>query len=178
MCPAHFIRLLTILPTIHDLVKTSCLWSYILLLSTLFTPALVLIQLFSHTCSLFCCSSDRTNVAKPLYVLAGTTQESRTFPISFLEICQSILTLSTLVDAFDTVCIPRRTSISTRPLSGTSCRTHNVISVVGHIFKFISNTYFSCRTFISIIIIVGYIFQLSDTDFNYKAHISIVGHIF
>ena len=58
MCPAHFIRLLTILPTIQALVPTSSLMSFILLLSTLFTPPILLIQLFSNTCSLCWCSSD------------------------------------------------------------------------------------------------------------------------
>ena len=52
MCPAHFIRLLTILPTIQALVPTSSRKSFILRLSTLRTPAILLIQLFSHTCSL------------------------------------------------------------------------------------------------------------------------------
>ena len=55
MCPAHFIRLLTILPTIQALVPTSSLRSFILRLSTLLTPAIFLIQLFSHTCSLLLC---------------------------------------------------------------------------------------------------------------------------
>ena len=54
MCPAHLIRLLTVLPTTQALVPTSSLRSFILLLSTLFTPAILLIQLFSHTCSLRC----------------------------------------------------------------------------------------------------------------------------
>ena len=71
MCPAHFIRLLTILPTVQALVPTSSLRSFVLLLSTLLTPAILLIQLFSH-CSLCCCSLDRTTVSEP-YVLAGTT---------------------------------------------------------------------------------------------------------
>ena len=52
MCPAHFIRLLTISPTMQALVPTSSLRSYILRLSTLRTPAILLIQLFSHTYSL------------------------------------------------------------------------------------------------------------------------------
>ena len=65
MCPAHFIRLLTILPTMQALVPISSLRSFILLLSTFFTPAILLIQLFSHTCSLCWCSSDRANVSKP-----------------------------------------------------------------------------------------------------------------
>ena len=57
MCPAHFIRLLTILPTMQALVPTSSRKSFILRLSTLRTPAILLIQLFSHTCSLCWCSS-------------------------------------------------------------------------------------------------------------------------
>ena len=65
MCPAHFIRLLTILPTIQALVQTSSLRSFILRLSTLLTPAIFLIQLFSHTCRLCWCSSDRANVSNP-----------------------------------------------------------------------------------------------------------------
>ena len=52
MCSAHFIRLLTILPTIQALVPTSSRRSFILRLSTLLTQAIFLIQLFSHTCSL------------------------------------------------------------------------------------------------------------------------------
>ena len=52
MCPTHFIRLLTILPTIQAFVPTSYRRSFILRLSTLLTPAIFLIQLFSHTCSL------------------------------------------------------------------------------------------------------------------------------
>ena len=52
MCPAHFIRVLTILPTLQAFVPTSSLRSFILRLSTLSTPAILLIQLFSHTCSL------------------------------------------------------------------------------------------------------------------------------
>ena len=39
MCPGHFIRLLTILPTIQALVPTSSRRSFILRLSTLLTPA-------------------------------------------------------------------------------------------------------------------------------------------
>ena len=52
MCPAHFILLLTILPTIQALVPTSYLRFFIVFLSTLFTPGILLIQMFSHTCSL------------------------------------------------------------------------------------------------------------------------------
>ena len=47
MCPAHFIRLLTILPTIQALVPIYSPRSPILLLSTVFTPAIPLILLLS-----------------------------------------------------------------------------------------------------------------------------------
>ena len=90
MCPAHLIRLLTILPNIQALVPTSSR-RYFILLSTLFTPAILLIQLFAHTCSLYCCSSGRANVSKQ-YVLADTIQESTTFPVSLMEIVLSIMT--------------------------------------------------------------------------------------
>ena len=65
MCQANFIRLLTILPTIQALVLTSSRRSFILRLSTLFTPAIFLIQLCSHTCSSCRCSSDRADVSNP-----------------------------------------------------------------------------------------------------------------
>ena len=48
MCPAHFIRLLTILPTMQALVPTSSRRSFILRLFTLHTPDMLLIQLFSN----------------------------------------------------------------------------------------------------------------------------------
>ena len=63
--PAHFIRLLTILPTIQAFVPTSSRRSFILRLSTLLTPDIFLIQLFSNTGSLCWCSSDRANVSNP-----------------------------------------------------------------------------------------------------------------
>ena len=116
MYPAHFIRLLTILPTIQALVSPSSRWGFILRLSTLLTPAILLIQLFSHNCSLRWCSSDRTNVSKP-QILAGTTQESRTFLFSFLEIFLSTITPSTFLHAFAPDCILRRTATPTRPFA-------------------------------------------------------------
>ena len=45
----------TILPTMQALVPTSSRRSFILRLSTILTPAIFHIQLFSHTCSLCCC---------------------------------------------------------------------------------------------------------------------------
>ena len=56
-----------IVPTIQALVLSS-LRSFVLLLSTLFTPAILLILWFSHTRSLRCCCSDRPTVSKP-YIL-------------------------------------------------------------------------------------------------------------
>ena len=80
MCPAYFTRVLIILPTMQQaLVPTSSLRSFILLLSTLFTSTILLIQLFSCTCCLHCCCSDIATVCKP-YLLAGTTLECRIFP--------------------------------------------------------------------------------------------------
>ena len=58
-------------------------------LSTLFTPAILLIHLFSHTCSLRCCCSDRGTVSKP-YIPAGTTRVTRTLPFIVLDIFLSI----------------------------------------------------------------------------------------
>ena len=48
MCPVHLIRLLTIMPTSIPIYS---LRYFIVLLSTLFILAILLIQLFSHTCS-------------------------------------------------------------------------------------------------------------------------------
>ena len=72
MCSAHFIRF-TILPTIQYLDPTSFLMFFILLLSTLFTLDILLIQLFSHTCWLCCYNSDRATAFTP-YVIAVTTE--------------------------------------------------------------------------------------------------------
>ena len=73
----------TILPTMQTLVPTSSIRYFILLLSIILTPAILLIQLFSYTCSL-CCCLDIITVSKS-YVLAGTSQEISTFHFSFLE---------------------------------------------------------------------------------------------
>ena len=63
--PANFIRLLNMLPTVLDLLPTSSLRYFILIHTTLYTLVILLIQLFSHTCSLCCFSSSRANVSKP-----------------------------------------------------------------------------------------------------------------
>ena len=67
MCPAHFIRLLTILPTIEALVQTSSLIG----LSFSFSPLSLLWLFFLSSCShilvvyICWCSSDIANVSKP-----------------------------------------------------------------------------------------------------------------
>ena len=94
------------------LVPTSTLSYFILLLSTLLTPAILHIHLFLHTCR---CSLDSATVSTP-YVLAGTIQESRTF----LQIFLSIITPSTLLHALAPACILCHTSTSSRPF----CVTH------------------------------------------------------
>ena len=66
MCPAHFIRLLTILPTMQALVPTSSRRSFILRLSTLHTPAILLIQLFSHI--QVCVDAVRTELTSPCHM--------------------------------------------------------------------------------------------------------------
>ena len=58
LCPALFTRLL-----FCQLGKPR----FQSLLSILFTPAILLIQLFSHTCSLHCCCSDRATVSNHMY---------------------------------------------------------------------------------------------------------------
>ena len=78
-----------------------------------------LIQLFSHACSL-CCSDRATE-------LAGTTQESGTFPFSFLEIITSIITPSTFLHEFAPLCILRRTSAQPSDAS-FRCRPLHAVS--------------------------------------------------
>ena len=57
MGPSHIIRLLTSSSTTQAFISTFYLLkSFIILLSTLFTPAIPLIQLFLHACNLHHCS--------------------------------------------------------------------------------------------------------------------------
>ena len=65
ICPTHFTQFLTILPTAQDLFRISSLRSFIRRLTIPFTPSILIIQLFSHNCSLCCCSSDRDEVSQP-----------------------------------------------------------------------------------------------------------------
>ena len=65
MCPSHFIRLLTIFPTIQALVPTSCIRSFILLFSNLFTSAIPLYYCSRKLVLLCCCSSIRTELTFP-----------------------------------------------------------------------------------------------------------------
>ena len=68
--------------------------STILRLSALVTLAIFRTQLFSHTCSLCCCSSVSANVSVP-YRHAGVTHVLMTLPFSLLEIRRSAITPST-----------------------------------------------------------------------------------
>ena len=83
----------------------------ILLLSALFTPAIFRTQLFSHTCSLCCCSSVIAKDSVP-YRHAGVKQMLMTLPFSLLEIRRSAIIPSTALNAFAPACTHRRTSLS------------------------------------------------------------------
>ena len=61
MCPAH------VLLTIQALVPTSSHRSFILRLSTLLTPAILLIQLFSHTVLVVYVDAVRTELKSPCH---------------------------------------------------------------------------------------------------------------
>ena len=112
--PVHFIRLFTNLPTKHFCMPTSSLSSSILLRSILFTPAIRLTQLFSHTCSLCWCFSDTGNVSRP-YKIGGVTHAPSTFPFNFFEMCLSDMTPSTCLHAFAPACTLLLISVSDRP---------------------------------------------------------------
>ena len=112
-CSAHFNRLFTNLPIKHFCVPTSSLRSSILLRSTIFTPAIRLNQLFSHTCSLCWCFSDTGNVSRP-YNIAGVTRAPSTFPFNFYEMCLSYMP-RTCFHVFAPACTLLLTSVSDRP---------------------------------------------------------------
>ena len=62
-------------------------------MSALVNLAIFRTQLFSHTCSLCCCSSVSVKVSVS-YKHAGVTQVLMTLPFSFFEIRQSAITLA------------------------------------------------------------------------------------
>ena len=64
------------------LVPNYSLRSFLLFLSAMFTPAILHIQLFSHTCSLPCRCSDRATISKPCvpYCTTGGLSPSTFFP--------------------------------------------------------------------------------------------------
>ena len=117
-CPVHCNLLLTSLcqALIHS---GSSLNSTILLLSSLVTLAIFRTQLFSHTCSLCCCSSVSAKVSVP-YRHAGVTQVLMTLPFSLFQIRQSTITPSTALHAFAPACTLRLTSISVFPSPHTT----------------------------------------------------------
>ena len=97
----------------------SSLNSTFLLLSAHVTLAIYRTQLFSHTCSLCCCSSVIAKVSVP-YKHAGVTQVLMTLPFSLFEIRQSAITPSTALHAFALACTLRRTSLSVFPSPHTA----------------------------------------------------------
>ena len=84
-CPAHFTQLFTNPLIRHFSMPSSSLRSSIPLLSILFTPAIHLTQLCSHTCSLCCCLSVRAIVSRP-YKHVGVMYAPRNFRFNFVEI--------------------------------------------------------------------------------------------
>ena len=110
MCPAHCNLLLTSLSVKLLYTPVSSLNSTILRLSALVTLAIFRTQLFSHTCSLCCCSSVSAKVSVP-YRQAGVTQLLMTLPFSLFEIRRSAITPSTDLHAFAPACTLRRTSL-------------------------------------------------------------------
>ena len=86
---------------------SSCLPSLLFLFRT---------QLFSHTCSLYCGSSESANVSVP-YRHACVTQVLVTLPFSLFEIRRTSITPSTALHAFAPACTLRRTSFSLSPHS-------------------------------------------------------------
>ena len=81
-CPAHCNLLLISLSVKLIRTPVSSLNSTILLLSALVTLAICRTQLFSHTCSICCCSSGSVQVSVP-YRHTGVAQVLMTLPISF-----------------------------------------------------------------------------------------------
>ena len=80
-------------------------------LSALVTLEMFRTQLFSHTCSLCCCSSGIAKVFVP-YRHAGVTQVLLTLSFSLFEIRRSAITPSTALHTFAPACSLRRTSLS------------------------------------------------------------------
>ena len=118
-CPAHCNLLLTSLSVKLLCTPVSSLNSTILRLSALVTLAIFRTQLFSHTCSLCCCSSVSAKVSVP-YRHAGVTHVLMTLPFSLLEIRRSAITPSTDLHAFAPACTLRRTSLSVFPSPHTA----------------------------------------------------------
>ena len=126
-CPAHCNLLLTSL-------SVSSLNSTIIRLSALVTLAIFHTQLFSHTCSLCCCSSVSVKVSVP-YRNAGVIQVIMILHFNLFEIRRTAITPSTALHAFAPACSLRRTSLSpssrlrTLPLIGTrNCPVESVSS--------------------------------------------------
>ena len=118
-CPAHCHLLLTSLSVKLLCTRVSSVNSTILRLSALVTLAIFRTQLFSHTCSLCCCSSVSAKVSVP-YRHAGVTHVLIILPFSPLEICWSAIPPSTALHAIAPACTLRRTSLSVFPAPHTA----------------------------------------------------------
>ena len=118
-CPAHCNLLLASLSVKLLCTPVSSLNSTILRLSALVTLAIFRTQLFSHTCSLCCCSSVSAKDSVP-YRQAGVTQVRMTLPFSLFEIRRSAITPSTDLHAFAPACALRRTSLFVFPSPHTA----------------------------------------------------------
>ena len=94
-------------------------------------PSLLLLlihtHLFSHTCSLCCCSSVSVKVSVP-YRHAGVIQVLMILHFSLFEIRRTAITPSTALHAFAPACSLRRTSLSVFPSPHTATPRYTKMS--------------------------------------------------
>ena len=140
-CPAHCNLLLTSLSVRLLCTPVSYLNSTIIRLSALVT--IFRIQLFSHTCSLCCCSSVSAKVSVP-YSHAGVTHVLMTLPFSFLEIRRSAITPSTALHAIAPACTLRRTSLSVFQSPHTAPPRYNRLNSKYHRHVFMTTLHLVC----------------------------------
>ena len=130
-CPAH-----CNLPLISLSVKllytpVSSLNSTILRLSALVTLAIFRTQLFSHTCSLCCCSSVSANVSVQ-YRHAGVTHVLMTLPFSLFGIRRSAITTSTALPPRVRSSLYSSTYLSLRLPVSAHCNVNALSSLVSN----------------------------------------------
>ena len=132
-CPAHCSLLLTSLSVKLFCTPVSPLNSTILRLSALVYLAIFRTQLFSHACSLCCCSSVRAKVSAP-YRHAGVMQVLMTYPSVFLRSAgppspPRLLSTRSLRPALFDVPLSPSSRLRTLPLLGTrNCPVESVSS--------------------------------------------------